>query len=195
MENRRSALRRQALSRRASLSPDCCLEWSQLVQARALELPEYLGAESVVLYWPVQNEVDTLRIRDQAFREGKKLFYPKLDVPGGPAFARVLSVADFRPGRLGIAEPTGELLTEPAEHGRLIVFVPGLLFDREGHRLGRGGGWYDRALQKLAGRSVFVGLAYDFQIVEGLPAASWDRKVHRIVTQSQVIDCGKGRSV
>lgn len=194
MENRRSALRRQALSQRASLSPDRCLEWSRLAQARALELPEFLGADSVALYWPVQNEVDTSRLRDQALRERKKVFYPKLDASRGPAFAQVLSAADLRPGLFGIPEPTGELLTAPAERGRLIVFVPGLLFDREGHRLGRGGGWYDRALQRLAQCAVFVGLAYDFQIVEGLPTASWDRKVHRIVTQSQIIDCGKGRS-
>lgn len=190
MEDSRSALRRQALSRRASLSPDRCLEWSRLVQARALQFPQYASADCVVLYSPVQNEVDTGQIRDHALLEGKKVFYPKLGVPDEPAFARVSSAADFRPGRFGVPEPTGEILLSPGDRGGLAVFVPGVLFDRCGHRLGRGGGWYDRALESLGHDGVLIGLAYENQIIDDLPTESWDQKVHFIITEDRIIDCG-----
>jgi 5-formyltetrahydrofolate cyclo-ligase len=76
-----------------------------------------------------------------------------------------------------------------ADKDVLVVFVPGVVFDLCGNRLGRGGGWYDRILAQL-NRGVFVGLAYDFQVVEKLAAEEWDRKVHFVITENRVIDCG-----
>jgi 5-formyltetrahydrofolate cyclo-ligase len=64
------------------------------------------------------------------------------------------------------------------------------LFDRRGNRLGRGGGWYDRLLGELGNNGIFVGLAYEFQMIESLPAASWDRRMHFILTEKNQIDCG-----
>jgi 5-formyltetrahydrofolate cyclo-ligase len=73
----------------------------------------------------------------------------------------------------------------------LVAFIPGVLFDHCGNRLGRGGGWYDRALARLSGRGgVFIGLAYEFQVMEKLAAEKWDRQVHMIITEKRVIDCG-----
>jgi 5-formyltetrahydrofolate cyclo-ligase len=191
MEGHRSALRRQALSRRASLSPVQCREWSELIQARALALPQYLDADSVALYAPVQNEVATERIRDRSLSEGKRVFYPKLSGQDGPAFARIWSSADFAVGRFGVPEPTSATFFSPPESGRFVAFVPGVLFDFTGHRLGRGGGWYDRALRMLFGCGVFIALAYEFQIVDSLPTKTWDRKVHLIITEDRIIDCGE----
>jgi 5-formyltetrahydrofolate cyclo-ligase len=73
----------------------------------------------------------------------------------------------------------------------LIVFVPGVAFDTRGQRLGRGKGWYDRLLRQLGGNTVFVGLGYEFQIVEEVPTESWDEKVHYVVTEERVIDCAE----
>jgi 5-formyltetrahydrofolate cyclo-ligase len=72
----------------------------------------------------------------------------------------------------------------------LIVFVPGLAFDLHGNRLGRGKGWYDRALASLGGQARFIALAFEFQIVDEVPTDSWDRKVHHIITERRIIDCG-----
>ena len=71
-----------------------------------------------------------------------------------------------------------------------MLFVPGLAFDLEGNRLGRGGGWYDRVLAGLGKAVKRVGLAYEFQIMERLPVEAWDQKVHQIVTEKRVVDCG-----
>lgn len=193
MEKDRSVLRREALSRRGSLSPATCRGWSDLVQSRALSFPQYLAASSVLLYHPIQNEVETEAILENALAAGKKVFYPKLGEQDAPAFVQIFSHTEFLPGRFGIREPMGDIFLSPGDGDRLTVFVPGLLFDHDGHRLGRGGGWYDRALHRLGERGTFVGLAYEIQIVNDLPTESWDQKVHYVITENRVIDCRRTR--
>jgi len=192
-ENSRQSLRYGALVRRRALAQIDCFSWSDSIQLTALNLVEYRSAGAVALYSPVHNEVDTSVIVSDALRLGKKVFYPKLSMVGGMGFARIHSSAELEVGRYGILEPVGNEVLAPAEGEGLIVFIPGLLFDRQGHRLGRGGGWYDRVLTGLGNRGFFVGLAYDIQLVDNLPAESWDQRVHFIITEKNRIDCGGRR--
>jgi 5-formyltetrahydrofolate cyclo-ligase len=142
------------------------------------------------LYSPSGNEVATEDIREHALKAGKKLFYPKLESGNDLHLVRFEESKKMKPGRYGILEPTGvERLAKKDEEG-LIVFVPGLAFDMHGNRLGRGKGWYDRALATLGEQARFIALAYEFQIVDEIPTDSWDRKVHHIITERRVIDCG-----
>lgn len=190
MVESRDKLRRATLSHRRSLAQTECLAWSRSIQARAIALSPYRAARYVALYSPVENEVATQSILDDALSSGKMVFYPKLNSLGSSDFARVRSVADFVDGGFGIPEPKGTDAISLGESDNLIVFVPGVLFDRRGNRLGRGGGWYDRVLNKLGSLGIFVGLAYEFQIVDGLAAESWDQRVHFIITEKTLIDCG-----
>jgi 5-formyltetrahydrofolate cyclo-ligase len=59
-----------------------------------------------------------------------------------------------------------------------------------GNRLGRGQGWYDRLLQRAGERVAIVGLAYEFQIVDAVPAGPGDQKVSYVITEKRVVDCG-----
>jgi 5-formyltetrahydrofolate cyclo-ligase len=95
------------------------------------------------------------------------------------------------PGPHGILEPVGHEVLARGGGDDLIVFLPGLLFDRQGNRLGRGGGWYDRTLHELGDWGCFVGLAYEFQLVDALPAQGWDQRVHVIITENNQIECGR----
>jgi 5-formyltetrahydrofolate cyclo-ligase len=190
MEETRNALRQAARSRRSALAPQTWLCWSRLIQARVLELPQYLAATSVALYSPVDNEVETRAILDHALRQRKKIFYPKHSGKDFPMFIRVFSEGDFIAGPYGISEPAGNVRLTDADREGLAVIVPGLVFDRRGYRLGRGGGWYDRALCWLGQRGFIVGLAYEFQVVDRLPERSWDQKVNYVISESSVIDCG-----
>lgn len=163
--------------------------WSRLIQERVLGFSPYRESRSVALYSPVGNEVATEMVRDDAFRTGKRVFYPKLSRRGEPALVRVESLDEFVRGRYGILEPTGDEVLGQEDREGLVVFVPGLAFDARGNRLGRGGGWYDRALELLGEKPVLVGLAYEFQISEELPVETWDRKVHFVITESRLIEC------
>ncbi len=190
MGEKKQTLRTAALARRNSLAPAEVALWARLIQERILHFSPYLLCRSVALYSPVENEVATDRIRDHALRSQKKLFYPKLGERDDLAMVRVESAEELKPGRYGILEPTGEKIMTKEDQEALIIFVPGLAFDRQGNRLGRGKGWYDRAVELLERGPGLIALAYEFQIVDQVPTEKWDRKIHYIITERRIIDCG-----
>ena len=107
---------------------------------------------------------------------------------------RVESDQELRPGRYGILEPAGTESMTREDQERLVIFIPGVAFDLRGNRLGRGKGWYDRALALLGEGPTFVALAFEFQLMERLPADRWDRKMHHIITERRIIACGDAPS-
>ena len=187
-DENRNALRSDVLSRRNALDHAESALWSGLIQAQALKLPHYLAARSVALYSPIQNEVDTRELLEHALAAGKCLFYPRMISTEEPWLYRVFSPAQLVAGRFGVLEPDSCRRMIETDQKSLVVFVPGVVFDCCGNRLGRGDGWYDRLLARL--RGIFIGLAYEFQLVERLAAEKWDRKVQYIITEERVIDCG-----
>jgi 5-formyltetrahydrofolate cyclo-ligase len=160
-----------------------------LIQARALELSSYHSSRAIALYRPIQNEVDTAAMLEHALGAKKRVFYPRTSGDSFE-FGQVASAADFIVGRFGILEPAGASPLSVLDKEELVVFVPGVVFDCSGNRLGRGKGWYDRMLGHLGDHCPIVGLAYEFQIVNAMPAEPWDRQVHLIVTEKRTIDCG-----
>lgn len=120
----------------------------------------------------------------------KKLFYPKMGTDKRVGLVQVHGADDFQPGAFGALEPTGDSVLADADRVRLVVFVPGLAFDLTGNRLGRGWGWYDRVLSLLPEGTPFVGLAYEFQVLESLPAERWDERMSHIITDKRIIQCG-----
>ncbi|HEX6768444.1 MAG TPA: 5-formyltetrahydrofolate cyclo-ligase [Candidatus Binatia bacterium] len=186
---RRDLLRQAALERRNALSKAEVYLWSEQIQARALALDFYRAADTIAIYSPIQNEVDTGRLIDHALASGKRVFLPRwLGREFG--FGQITARSQLVAGRLGILEPTGATGLAGADNQNFLVFVPGLVFDARGNRLGRGAGYYDRLLGRFCGSARIAGLAYEFQIVEAVPAQEWDYRMHFIVTEERTIDCG-----
>jgi 5-formyltetrahydrofolate cyclo-ligase len=190
LEEFKSDLRRAMLLRRKSHAPANCYLSSRLIQSQALRLPPYLAAKAVALYSPIENEVDTAAILADALERKKQVLYPRIGDEDRPCFFEISSPRELCPGRFGILEPAGAKYASLALLENLIIFVPGVAFDLRGHRLGRGGGWYDRLLKSLKSQALFVGLAYEFQLVERVATAKWDQDVHYVITEERVIDCG-----
>ncbi len=190
MRDRKRALRGAILAKRDSLSSALARAWGESVQRSALTLPVYLAAEALALYSPLGNEVDTSGIGRAALGAGKRLYYPKV-TDSCPGVVRVRSEAELVPGPYGILEPAGNQPLPRGGSNGLAVFVPGVAFDRRGNRLGRGTGWYDRLLAGLDARVPRIALAYEFQVLEEVPAEPGDLPVHMIVTEDRVISCGE----
>ncbi len=189
MRDRKRALRGAILAKRESLSSTLVRAWGERIQRLALALPVYRAAEAVALYSPLGNEVETSEIGRAALETGKRLYYPK--VAGGCSrVVRVRSKAELVPGRYGILEPAGSLSLPRRGEGGLVVFVPGVAFDRNGNRLGRGTGWYDRLLGGMDLHVPKVALAYEIQLVDKVPVERGDLPVDAIVTEKRVIACG-----
>ena len=189
MDESKQALRVAVLSQRQLLPTAKFEALSRTIQARVLGSSLYRFAQGVALYSAVQNEVSTDDIRDDALRNGKTVFFPRLAAGGSLVLVEIQSVMDLAPGRFGIPEPKAEKLRGDSGDIDVLIVVPGVAFDHSGNRLGRGQGFYDRVLQSSWPRAIAVGLAYEFQVVKSVPVDSWDEKVRFIVTEDRLIDC------
>jgi 5-formyltetrahydrofolate cyclo-ligase len=189
MGESKNSLRAAALAQRGQLSKAESVSRSRSIQAQVLRFPAYQMHRSVAIYSPIQNEVETGNIRDHALATGKRVYYPRCTPESVLELVAIGSVTELASGRFGILEPTGDRRLSRQDQEELVVFVPGVAFDVRGNRLGRGKGWYDRLIEMLAGATL-VALAYDFQIIDEVPAEEWDQKVHYLITERRIVDCG-----
>ncbi|MBI4398719.1 MAG: 5-formyltetrahydrofolate cyclo-ligase [Candidatus Omnitrophica bacterium] len=154
---------------------------SRIISEMILDLPAFRKAQTVMLYMALDEEVGTRELLALAFREKKQILLPVLlEETNEIIAAELLNSTRMKPGKYGIMEP--ESWSSPFPTRELdIVFVPGLAFDRNNHRLGRGKGYYDKFLCQLSPRTSTVGLAFDFQLVEELPVDVHDIKLDIVV--------------
>jgi 5-formyltetrahydrofolate cyclo-ligase len=171
---------------RESMPAKLVAQASACVQSAFLTADFYHAARAIVLYSALGNEVSTDLILHNAIDSGRAVFYPRLERDAGKlAICPVASRMDLAPGAYGILEPA----TSPIEIASMppcTVVVPGLAFTREGARLGRGGGHYDRLIAALPLHAITVGLAYSFQLLDHLPQSASDRRLSFVVTESAI---------
>ncbi len=142
-----------------------------------------------MLYSPHENEVETDGLWQAARRQGKYVYYPRISADKQAIeFVRRQDEDHLIPGIFDILIPPGEDLLTSVAHTDLVL-IPGVGFDRAGHRLGRGRGYYDRALRGILAGAFRVGLAYDYQIVSHIPIDEHDERVDYIVTEKRLIEC------
>jgi 5-formyltetrahydrofolate cyclo-ligase len=167
------------------LSRDALTEGSRQVQAHAAELPEFGAARVVCSYIALEWEPGTAWLIDRARRDGKKICVPALQAGRDGYGLSAMTEGD----RL-VAGPHGVPQPETIEWVHLedvdLMVVPGVAFDEQCRRLGRGGGHYDRLAGAPGGEKVFkVGLAFDWQIVERVPVGERDVRMDAVVTETK----------
>jgi 5-formyltetrahydrofolate cyclo-ligase len=186
----KKTLRRQQRQIRRALPREQRERASVLIQQKLLPLEIYQRARSIHVYASWQDEVDTHALLGVMLHEGRRVALPKIQ-PQSRTLAHYFidDIAALTPGAYGILEPHEDRGAKPATALEVfdLVIVPGLAFDRRGHRLGYGVGYYDRFLLGISAPK--VGFAFAAQIVNHVPAAPHDRRVDFIVTESEVIIC------
>jgi 5-formyltetrahydrofolate cyclo-ligase len=175
-------LRRELDARRRQVSPEAARAAGDAVADALAACAPLRSAPRVALYAALRDELPTRPAWERLAAAGHPPLLPRVDSSGRLAFHRLRAWEELRPGRYGVLEPPAG---SPAE--RLgpddWVFVPGVAFDLEGHRLGRGGGHYDAAFPAGSPGPKLVGLAYEIQIVESVPHGASDRAVDAIRTE------------
>lgn len=152
---------------------------SRQIQEKFLTYSAAKQAKSVFLYLSVGSEVNTLPILEELLRRGVQVSVPRCHKETGTMDAvAVTDLSLLKPGAYGILEPDPALPTVSIKDIDLAV-VPALAFDKEGYRLGYGGGYYDRFLAEFSGTS--VGLAFSDCITEHLPREEFDQPVDIII--------------
>ena len=156
-----------------------------LVQGNLRGLPEVGRARTVVIYSALPGEVPILDLLVTLGEAGARVVLPRV-TETGLALHVVRPGDPLGPGFAGIAEPSPQAeRVRPLEVD--LFCVPGLLFDRAGNRLGRGGAHYDSLLACARDDACRVGVCWDERLVEAVPTDSWDVPMDVIVTEREVI--------
>jgi 5-formyltetrahydrofolate cyclo-ligase len=152
---------------------------------------------NIALYRALPRELDLHPLEKVLMEHGAKLSYPRVLESGDLEFLEVPdphSLDHWKTGPYGISEPHPELKKTDPKSFQCVV-VPGVAFGRNGERVGRGKGYYDRFLAQIAANTDFgtgfgalrIALAFDFQLFPQLEQKDWDQPVHWIMTEQQDI--------
>ncbi len=183
-------LRREIRAQLRSMSRALHAEASLVICQTVAHLPAFMDSRCVALFAPLASEPDIHPLIEEAWARGKKVALPlMLPTAGTPELDWHL-VTNWDevvvPGPLGVREPDPSRCPKvpPAEIDG--IFVPGLAFDHEGFRLGRGGGYYDRFLSLAPPRLPRIGLMFALQRVALVPREAHDQALHGVVTEDEV---------
>ncbi|MFO7765101.1 MAG: 5-formyltetrahydrofolate cyclo-ligase [Pelovirga sp.] len=180
----KNAIRADMLRRRSNLLPEQVVQMSRLAQRRLLSTALFAAVNSVALYRPIRNETATDDIFAAAVSQGKTVFFPRVE---GETlhFVPIGSLDQLVAGSFGISEPPADLVVPDLMPD--MILVPGVAFDRRGHRLGYGRGFYDRYLSACPAEVCKVGLSYSFQLCDAIPVDDHDQGLDALVTDAQTI--------
>ena len=180
------AMRQRVLQARDALPEAARAAASSAIAERIGRRPDFGAARAILVTLPFRNEWDTRVLVRAAFGAGKTVTAPRVD--NASRMLELYAIAD--PDRDVVLSAQG--IPEPASHCAQIprdaidfVVVPGIAFDRHGHRLGYGGGYYDRLLPLLSPRAARVAGAFDLQIVPQVPVGPNDIGIDAIVTEAR----------
>jgi 5-formyltetrahydrofolate cyclo-ligase len=181
-----SQLRKSALRARRALTDEQRDNASSTISGNVIRSREFFASKSIACYLPCNDEVDTTRIIERAWRAKKRIFVPVIDSRGEMIFRQLASDTDLYRNYFGIWEPASGDLISPKSID--MVITPLVAFDNKLHRIGMGGGYYDRCFQFLKHRRKWVrpklvGVAFDCQKVEKITPNPWDIPLYQVVTE------------
>lgn len=163
-------LREQIRARKRAMSPQEIVQRSARLAELFVQSEAYRKAGTIYGYMPYNQEVRTIPMLEQALADGKRVAVPKC-YGDEMRFIYLDDLSQVEKGYAGIPEPIAD---EPVAHDETaLVLMPGLAFDPQGHRIGYGGGFYDRFLAKEPNHPTLA-LCYDFQMLPHLDTEEFD---------------------
>lgn len=204
----KKTFRKAMLAKRDAIPYETRIEADEARNERIRSWEIYQNAELLLFYVSYRSEADTLQLIREALVAGRKVAVPKV-VGTDMVFYRITETSQLVEGYKGILEPDTErtvAVTGRADSAKeqdmlmesvnsdtkgvlpenTILFVPGCAFDKSGGRMGYGGGFYDRFMEKHPD-VLRVALAYEEQLVEGVPREAHDKLVDLIVTEARMM--------
>jgi 5-formyltetrahydrofolate cyclo-ligase len=186
----KAELRAAALAKREALPPQQRVDAAKAIAARDFPVPVAPGA-IVSGFSPMKSEINPIPLLRKLFDAGAQLALPVIVGRGKPLIMRAWTFGDpFKAGQWGIREP----VAEAPEVAPDILIVPLAAFDRHGHRIGFGAGYYDMTISALRAKKkvIAIGIAFAAQEIERVPATERDARLDFMLTEREVIDFRKG---
>ena len=170
-------LRKQIRAQKRAMTTAQIEGKSRILGELFVQTEEYRRAGTIYGYLPYNQEVRTVPMLEQALRDGKRVAVPKC-YGDEMRFIYMEDLSQVAPGYAGIPEPIAD--GPVAADETALVLMPGLAFDPQGHRIGYGGGFYDRFLAEEPGHPTLA-LCYDFQMLPSLETEEFDIPVDRVL--------------
>lgn len=186
-----STLRQTIRQQRRALTPGYAASCAEQLAQQAYKHPLILRSRRIAAYLATDGEIDPMPLLEYCWSAGKQVYLPVLDPFSGQKlwFARFYPDDMLACNRFGIPEPVRRCLIKPCTLD--LVLAPLVAFDTAGHRIGMGGGFYDRTFAFLQRRQYWhkpdlVGLAYEFQKQVAIKPNRWDIPLDAIATETHV---------
>ena len=173
----KKALRKQIRECKRAMTAEEIAQKSRLLGKQFFATAAYQAAQTIYGYLPYNQEVRTEFMLEQALRDGKRVAVPKI-YGAEMKFIYLDDLSAVAPGYCGIPEPIAD--APVAEDAHALVLMPGLAFDRQGHRVGYGGGFYDKFLAAEPEHPTLA-LCYDFQMLPELETEEFDIPVDTVL--------------
>jgi len=182
-----SRLRRSALQARRDLTEEDRDKASAKICDHIVHSREFMSCKTIACYLPSNDEADPIAVIKRAWRAKKRIFAPVTDMRGNMIFRQLAPDTELTLNRFGLWEPiSGPTITAKAID---VVITPLAAFDDHCHRIGMGGGYFDRCFHFLKHRNNWlrpklIGIAFDCQKVEKIVPNPWDIPLYRVVTET-----------
>ena len=173
-------LRQEMRQRKKTYGSEQLRRMSQPIIEALLAHPRLMSAHAILLYASLADEVNTHELINTLLQQGKTLLLPVVVDDHTMKICRYTHDTNVGHGSFGIMEPQAEAFTDYEQID--LILVPGMAFDRHGHRLGRGKGYYDRFLSQ-AKDCYKIGVCFPFQLVDEVPTDEHDVRMDEIITQ------------
>jgi 5-formyltetrahydrofolate cyclo-ligase len=189
-ERLKEQLRGTMINKRMSVSERSAMAAAHKLWPLLQGLPGFEAHKVVSGFVAARGEIPMEPVLKALLDSGRKLALPRVSREENlMRFHHVRGLGDLTPGAFGILEPKADAPVIPEEEIDLVL-VPGVAFDRRGGRVGFGKGFYDLALPHFRSQTPRVGVCYSFQLVSATPQVEKDQRVHWILTDEGLINCG-----
>ena len=183
-------IRKKVLKKRLSLSSEDIHGKSQKIHLSLSETVEYRNSQNIMFYVATRSEVQTEEMIKMSIKMGKNVFVPIIlpeCINLTPSKMFDFDI-ELEKGNKGILEPKKEYHRLFAPENIDLIIVPGVAFDSDGNRIGRGFGYYDNFLRKVRSSAKIIALAFEMQIVKKVLTDKNDIPVHKIITEKRIIN-------
>lgn len=180
-------LRKKMRSMRESMPKEDRDKASHEIVSRLIENSVYQQSTTIMAYASMPEEIQLNELFDHAFANNKILAIPLIIGRGTMRPVFLPTIEDLVVGDFGIMTVRQDCRTFVEFNDIDCIIVPGAAFDRQGNRLGLGGGYYDRFLKRVP-NAKRIALAFDYQLIDSVPAESHDTKMNIIITESETIE-------
>jgi len=197
IHTRKQALRQRIIAARNELTPNLQARLSREIVQKLCGLPEYKIAKTVLGYLNFGSEIASELWVKQALADGKQVLLPRVNKASKHLDLFEIKEPDdeVAVSPYGIREPVIDRCKQYESLAEIdLILMPGVAFNREGGRLGYGGGFFDKLLAHLPRRPVLIAGAFAMQLVDEIPQESTDHTIDWLVTENETIRCNLGES-